>query len=370
MSARQSFVPRSASRGSNNADTEHSFADMPPRSEESIVQPQHNRGIQQEPDAALSMSHKNDSEKRSRFAGMFAKNKHAAKPGTGDHQSVTDISFSSTPGRFSGVRRPGVQNSAPLRRSSSPFCAKGSSFAPPSNPGKFARPTSPIHNTAFQRADLTISGLKDAHISTEGVLSGLISASRVGAAPVSSYESIHAGEHGSNKYSALKSQPAILLERIHEDLEPETVNDHEGVLDARRTGTVAPSVRRVKRVIEDVQANGADFSLSDEIEYARKVKRGRTDEFDHELPIVHPEGSNHSEIDRAHSRLQPDLDTDTVRQSSPPIGQPDPGVVDDLSLEGMFVNMDSFLSIETFMGLVHKWSTCSMEEWLQGSEGV
>jgi hypothetical protein len=36
----------------------------------------------------------------------------------------------------------------------------------------------------------------------------------------------------------------------------------------------------------------------------------------------------------------------------------------------MFANMETFLSVETYMGLVHKWSTCSREEWLQGSEGA
>lgn len=371
MSARQTFVPRSASRASDHADTEHPF-DMPPRSQSSIVQPQHNRSLQNEPESTLSTSHKNDSEKRPRFAGMFAKNKHAAKPGTDGYQAVADTSFASASGRFNGVRRPDMQTLAP-RRSSSPFCGKGSPFVPPSNPGtKFTRTTSPMPTTVLQRADLTISGLKDAHLSTKDVVSGLISAERI-AAPIPSYESVHTGEFdgthtfSSNRSSAPQSQPAILLERIHEDLEPET---GQVLLDTCRTGVATPVLRKMKRTIQDAQEDEADFSLPDEVEYARRFKRVRIDEFVHELPNNHPGDSNHSGIDHAHSRLQPDLDTDTARHSSPPISQPGSGVANDLSLDGMFANMETFLSVETYMGLVHKWSTCSREEWLQGSEGA
>ncbi|OAX41896.1 hypothetical protein K503DRAFT_863475 [Rhizopogon vinicolor AM-OR11-026] len=369
MSARQTFIPRSASRASNHADTEHPF-DMPPRSQSSIGQPQHNRSIQHDPDPTLSASHKNDSEKRPRFAAMLGKNKHA---GTGNHQPATDTSFSSASGRFSGVRRPDIQSLAPPPRSSSPFCGIGSPFVAPPIPGpKFAQPTSPMPSTVPQRADLTISGLKDAHISTGGVVSGLISASRVIAVPVPSYEPIHRdldGKHtfSSNKSSAPKSQHAQ-LERIHEDLEPEIANEDEALLGAHRTGVTAPVLRRMKRTIQGVQEDEANFSLPDEIEYGRRVKRVRIDEFTRELPSVRPDDSNHSGVDHDHHRLQPDLDTDAARQSSPPICQPGSGAADDLSLEGMFAGMETFLSAETFAGLVRKWSTCSREEWLQGSE--
>lgn len=68
-----------------------------------------------------------------------------------------------------------------------------------------------------------MSGLKDAHISTAGVVSGLISTFRTIAAPVPRYGSIRDGEHDDkhtlsyHKSSVAKSQPAQLLERIHED---------------------------------------------------------------------------------------------------------------------------------------------------------
>lgn len=365
MSARQTFVPRSGCHASNDADTENPF-DMPPRSQSSVGQPQHNRSIQNEPDPCLSTPYKNDSEKRPRFA-MFGKNKHAGKPGTGDHQAAaTDTSFSSTSGRFSGVHCPDMQSLATPRRSSSPFCGKVLPFVPPSNPGaKFARPTSPMHNAMPQRADLTISGMKGAHISTGGVVSGVISACRTTATPVPIYGTIR-GElddvhtFNSNEFSAQKSQSTQLLERIHEDLD-QTVNGDEGLLDARRTGATAPMLRRMKRAIQSAREDETNFSLPDEIEYARGAKRIRMDECARELPSVRPDDSNHSIVDH---------DTDAARQSSPPISPPDSGAADDLSLEGMFGGMETFLSAETFAGLVHKWSTCSMEEWLQGSEGI
>ncbi|KAG0705773.1 hypothetical protein DFH29DRAFT_996433 [Suillus ampliporus] len=377
MSARQSFVPRSVSRASSHADTEHHF-DMPLRNQVSLGQPQRSTsGLQHE---VNSTPHKTDSEKRPRFAGMLGKHKHAGKPSTGDHQAATDSSFSSASGRFSGVLRPDMQPIAPPRRSSSPFRGKGSPFVPSSNPGPlFARPTSPILKSASQRADLTISGLDDAHISTAGVVSGLISTSRVIAAPAPSYGSIHTGEHddehtfSSNKSSVARLQPAQLLERIHEDIEPETANEDEALLDAHRSrSNVAahPALRRVKRTIHGVQEDEADFSLSDEIEYMHRVKRVRIDELPHQLPDVRPDDSSQSGIDNSHNGLQPDLDTDTIRQSSPPMSQPGSGAAEELSLEGMFANMGTFLNVETFMGLVQKWSTCSREEWLQGSEEI
>jgi hypothetical protein len=373
MSARQTFVPRSASRASNHADTEHPF-DMPPRSQNSIGHPHHNRNLEHDPDPTLPTSHKNDSEKRPRFAGMFSKSKHSAKPGTGD-QAITGASPPSASGRFSGVRRPDMQSLAPPRRSSSPFCGKGSPFVPPSDPGpKFARRTSLSPSTVSQRTDLTISGVKDAHISTGGVLSGLISASRVIAAPVPNCQSIHTseldGEHtfSSNKSSMPKLQPARLLERIHEDLEQEIVNGEEALVDAHRTGGAAPVLRRMKRTIQGVQEGEGDLSLPDENEYG--VKRIRIEEFAHELPTVRPDDSSHFGVDHAHSRLQPDLGNEAICQPSPPVSQHGPGTAEDLSLEGMFANMETFLNVETFTGLVHKWSTCSREEWLQGSEGA
>ncbi|KAG1736292.1 hypothetical protein EDB19DRAFT_1721304 [Suillus lakei] len=375
MSARQSFVPRSASRASSHADTEHSF-DMPLRNQNSLGQPQRTGGIKNELD---SMQHKTDSEKRARFAGIFAgKHKLAGRPGSGDHQAAIDASFSSASGRFSGIHRPDMQSIAPSRRSSSPFRGKGSPFVPSSNPGiSFARPTSPMAKSASHRGDLTISGLKDAHISTAGVVSGLISTSRVIAAPVPSYGSIHDGEHddehrfSSNKSSVAMSQPAQLLERIHEDVELETANEDEALLDARRTNVAAhPVLRRVKHTIQGAQEDEVDFSLPDEVEYMRRVKRVRIDEFPHELPDGRPDDSSHSGVDHTHNQLQPDLDNDTARQSSPPTSQPGAGAAEEISLDGMFANMDTFLSVETFMALVQKWSTCSREEWLQGSEEI
>ncbi|KAG1842492.1 hypothetical protein DFJ58DRAFT_806043 [Suillus subalutaceus] len=369
MSARQSFVPRSASRASTHADTEHPY-DMPLRNQNSLGQPQRIGGIQNELE---SMQPKTDSEKKARFAGMFGKHKLAGKPSSGDHQAAMDVSFSSASGRFSGIYRPDMQSPAPPRRSSSPFRGKGSPFVPSSNPGiSFARPTSPIAKSASHRGDLTISGLKDAHISTAGVVSGLISTSRVIAAPIPSYGSIHDGEHddehtfSSNKSSLVKLQPAQLLERIHEDVEPETANEDEALLDARRTNVAAhPMLRRVKRTIQGAQEDEADFSPHDEVEYMRTVKRVRIDEFSRELSDSRPDASSHSGVD--HTQLQPDLDDDAARQSSPPTGQPGTGAAEEISLDGLFANMNTFLNVETFMGLVQKWSTCSREEWLQGS---
>ncbi|KAG2341167.1 hypothetical protein BDR05DRAFT_965499 [Suillus weaverae] len=369
MSARQSFVPRSASRASTREDTEHPF-DMPLRNQNSLGQPQRTGGIQNEFDP---MQPKPNLEKRTRFAGMFGAHKLVGKPG--DHQTAIDASFPSASGRFSEIHRPDMQSLAPSRRSNSPFPGKGSPFVPSSNHGiSFARPTSPMAKSASHRGDLTISGLKDAHISTAGVVSGLISTSRVIAAPVPSYGSIHDGEHddehtfSSNKSSLSKSQPAQLLERIHEDVEPETANEDETLLDARRTNVAAhPVLRRVKRTIQGAQEDEADFSPPDEIEYMHRVKRVRIDEFPRELSDSRPADSIHSGVD--HTRLQPDLD-DTVRQSSPPTSQPGAGAAEEISLDGMFANMDTFLNVETFMGLVQKWSTCSREEWLQGSEGA
>ncbi|KAG1820813.1 uncharacterized protein BJ212DRAFT_1477911 [Suillus subaureus] len=372
MSARQSFVPRSASRASAHADTEHPF-DMPLRNQNSLGQPQRTGSIQNAPE---SMQPKTDSEKKARFAGIFGKHKLAGKPGSGDHQVAIDASLSSVSGRFSGIYRPDIQSLAPQHRSSSPLRGKGSPFVPSSNPGiSFARPTSPIANSASHRGDLTISGLKDAHISTAGVVSGLISTSRVIAAPIPSYGSIHGGEHddehtfSSNKSSLAKLQPGQLLERIHEDVEPETANGDEALLDTRRTNVAAhPMLRRVKRTIQGTQEDEGDFSPPDEIEYMGRVKRVRIDEFPHELSDGRADASSHSGVD--HTRLQPDLDDDTVRQSSPPTGQPGAGAAEEISLDGLFANMDTFLNVETFMGLVQKWSTCSREEWLQGSEEI
>ncbi|KAG1735357.1 uncharacterized protein EDB91DRAFT_1145097 [Suillus paluster] len=371
MSARQSFVPRSASRASSHADTEHPF-DMPLRNQGSIGQSQRSSGLQHE---VNSTQHKADSEKRPRFAGMLGKHKHAGKPSTGDHQAAMDTSFSSASARFSGILRPDMQPLAPPHRSDSPFRGKGSSFVPTSNPGPlFARPTSPMPKSASQRADLTISGLKDAHISTGGVVSGFISTSRVIAAPVPSYGSLHDdGEHtfSSNKSSVARSQPAQLLERIHEDVEPEIANEGEALLDSRRTNVAAhPALRRVKRTIQGAQEDESDFSLPDEIEYMRRAKRARMDEFPHQLPDVRLDDGSQSGVDHSHNELQPDVDADTVRQSSPPTGQSGSGAAEELSLQDMFANMDTFLNVETFMGLVQKWSTCSREEWLQGSEEI
>lgn len=371
MSARQSFVPRSASRASTHADTEHSF-DMSLRNQNSLGQPQRAGSIQNEPD---SMQPKTESEKKARFSGMFGKHKLAGKPGSGDHQAALDASFSNASGRFSGIYRPDVQSVALPRTSSSPFRGKGSPFVPTSNPGiSFARPTSPMPKSASHRGDLTISGLKDAHISTGGVVSGLISTSRVIAAPVPSYGSIHGGEHddehtfSSNKSSLAKSQHAQLLEKIHEDIEP-TANEDEALLDAHRTNVAArPVLRRVKRTIQGTQEDEDEISPPDETEYMGRVKRVRIDEFHCELSDSRPDGSGHSGVD--HTRLQPDLDDDTAHQSSPPTSQPGAGAAEEISLDGMFANMNTFLNVETFMGLVQKWSTCSREEWLRGSEGA
>ncbi|KAG2032147.1 hypothetical protein BDR03DRAFT_970791 [Suillus americanus] len=372
MSARQSFVPRSASRASTHADTEHPF-DMPLRNQNSLGQPRRTSGIQNELE---SMQPKTDSEKKARFAGMFGKHKLAGNPGSGDHQAAMDASFSSASGRFSGILRPDMQSLASPRRSNSPFHGKGSPFVPSSNPGiSFARPTSPMAKSASHRGDLTISGLKDAHISTGGVVSGLISTSRVIAAPIPSYGSIHDGSHddehtfSSNKSSLAKLQPAQLLERIHEDVEPETANEDEALSDARRTNVATrPMLRRVKRTIQGAQEDEADFSPPDEVEYMRRVKRVRIDEFPRELSDGRPDASSHSGVN--HTQLHPDLDDDTARQSSPPTGQPGAGAAEEISLDGLFANMDAFLNVETFMGLVQKWSTCSREEWLQGSQGA
>jgi len=371
MSARQSFVPRSASRASSHADAENPF-DMPLRNQNSLGQPQRTGGI---PNELESMQPKTDSEKKARFAGIFGKHKLAGKPGSGDHQAGRDASFSSASGRFSGIQRPDMQSLPPIRRSGSPFRGKGSPFVPSSNPGiSFTRPTSPITKSASHRGDLTISGLKDAHISTAGVVSGSISTSRVIAAPIPSYGSIHDGEHGdehtfsSNKSSLVNLQPAQLLEKIHEDVEPETANEDEALLDARRTNATShPMLRRVKRTIQGVQEDEDDFSPPDEIGYMRRGKRVRIDEFPHELSDSRPDDSSHSGIN--YTRLQPDLDDDTARQSSPPTSQPGAGAAEENSLDGLFANMNTFLNVETYMGLVQKWSTCSREEWLQGSEG-
>ncbi|KAG1774514.1 hypothetical protein EV702DRAFT_1124531 [Suillus placidus] len=324
---------------------------MPLRNQNSLGQPQRTGGIQNEFDP---MQPKPNSEKRTRFAGMFGTHKLAGKPG--DHQAAIDASFPSASGRFSRIHRPDMQSLAPSRRSSSPFRGKGSPFVPSSNPGiSFARPTSPMAKSASHRGDLTISGLKDAHISTAGVVSGLISTSRIIAAPVPSYGSIHDGEHddehtfSSNKSSLSKSQPTQLLERIHEDVEPETANEDETLLDARRTNVAAhPVLRRVKRTIQGAQEDEADFSPSDEIEYMRRFPR---------------------ELSDSRPADNPDLD-DTAHQSSPPTSQPGAGAAEEISLDGMFANMNTFLNVETFMDLVQKWSTCSREEWLQGSEGA
>ncbi|KAG2048360.1 hypothetical protein BDR06DRAFT_778555 [Suillus hirtellus] len=369
MSARQSFVPRSASRASTHADTEHPF-DMSLRNQNSLGQPQRTGG---NPDELDSMQPKTDSEKKARFSGLFGK-KLAGKLGSGDHSAAIDASFSSASGRFSGIYRPDMQSLAISGRSSS-LRGTGSPFVSSSNPGiSFARPTSPMAKSASHRGDLTISGLKDAHISTPGV-SGLISTSRVIAAPVPSYGSIHDGRHddehtfSSNKSSLAKSQPVQLLERIHEDVEPETANEDEVLLDARRTNVGAyPVLRRVKRTIQGTQEDEAGFSPPDEIGYMHRVKRVKTNEFPCELEDSRPDDTSHSGID--HTQLQPDLDDNTVRQSSPPTGQTGAGAAEEISLDSMFANMDSFLNVETYMGLIEKWSTCSREEWLQGSEEI
>ncbi|KAG2115002.1 hypothetical protein DEU56DRAFT_841465 [Suillus clintonianus] len=376
MSARQSFVPRSASRASTHAAAEHPFDHMPLRAQNSLGHPQRTGGIQNELEPTQQ---KTESEKRTRFSGMFQKHKLAGKLGSGpgDHQAAMDASFSSASGRFSGINRPDMQALAPPRRSSSPFRGKGSPFVPPSNQGiSFARPTSPMPKSASHRGDLTISGLKDAHISTASVVSGLISTSRIVAAPVPSYGSIHDGEcddehtFSSNKSSQAKSQSLQLLERIHEDVEPEAATEDEALFDAHRTNVaVHPMLRRVKRTIQGSQEDEADFSPPDEVEYMHRVKRVRIDEFPHELPDGRPDDSSHSCVDHTHNRQQP-LDNDTARQSSPPTNQPGAGPAEEISLEVMFANIDSFLNVDTFMGLVQKWSTCSREEWLHGSEEI
>ncbi|KAG2337765.1 hypothetical protein BDR05DRAFT_969876 [Suillus weaverae] len=374
MSARQSFVPRSASRassGTTHADHEHPF-DMPLRNQNSLGQPQRTGSIQNELD---SVQPKTDSEKRARFAGMFGKHKVAGKPGSEDHQAAIDASFSSASGRFSGIYRPDMQSLAPPPRSNSPFRGKGSPFVPSSNPDiSFVRPTSPMAQSVSHRGDLTISGLNDAHIFTAGVVSGSISTSRIIATPVPSYGSIRDGEHddehtiSSNKLSIAESQPALLLERIREDVEPETTNEGEALLGARRTNVAAhPALRRAKRTIQGAQEDEADFSRPDEIEYMRRVKRVRIDEFSRELSDSRPDDSSHSDVD--HTRRQPDLDN-TTRQSSPPTNQPGADAAEEISLDGMFANMNTFLNVETFLGLVQKWSTCSRQEWLQGSEEI
>ncbi|KAG2047674.1 hypothetical protein BDR06DRAFT_71650 [Suillus hirtellus] len=56
------------------------------------------------------------------------------------------------------------------------------------------------------------------------------------------------------------------------------------------------------------------------------------------------------------------------RQSLPPTNQLGAGAAEEISLDGMFVNMDTFLNVGTFTSLVRKCSTCSREEWLQRSE--
>ncbi|KAG1766825.1 hypothetical protein EV702DRAFT_1148543 [Suillus placidus] len=355
MSARQSFVPRSASRASTHADNEHPF-DMPLRNQNSLGQPQRTGSIPNELDSAQP---KTDSEKRARFAGMFGKHKLAGKPGSEDHQAAIDASFSSASGRFSGIYCHDMQSLAPPRRSNSPFHGKGSPFVPSSNPDiSFVRPTSPMAQCVSHRGDLTISGLKDAHIFTAGVVSGSISTSPMG--------TIRDGEHddertiSSNKSSVAESQPARLLERIHEDRCLALAGTNVQV-------AAHPALRRAKRTIQGAQEDEADFSRPDEIEYMRRVKRVRIDEFSRELSDSHPDDSSHSGVD--HTRRQPDLDN-TTRQSSPPTNQPGADAAEEISLDGMFANMDTFLNVETFMGLVQKWSTCSREEWLQGSEEI
>ncbi|KAG1823922.1 uncharacterized protein BJ212DRAFT_708837 [Suillus subaureus] len=108
MSARQSFVPRSASRASTRVDTEHPF-DMSLRDQNSSGQPQRTGGIQGKLD---SMQSKTDSEKRACFAEMLGKHKLAGKPGSEDHQAAIDASFSSAYGRFSGIYRPNFSGDA------------------------------------------------------------------------------------------------------------------------------------------------------------------------------------------------------------------------------------------------------------------
>lgn len=187
------------------------------------------------------------------------------------------------------------------------------------------------------RGDSTISGPKDAHISTAGVVSGLISTSRTIAAPVPSCGSIWDGEHdnehtlSSNKSSVAKSQPAQLLERIHEDVEPETASEDKALLDARETNVVDhPVLRRAKRILQGSQEDDADFSPPDEIEYMRRIKRVGIDEFPHELSDSRPDGSSHSGVD--HTRFQPDLNNDIARQSSPPTNQFRAGAAEEISI--------------------------------------
>ncbi|KAG1822081.1 hypothetical protein EV424DRAFT_1399505 [Suillus variegatus] len=341
MSARQSFVPRSASRASTHADTEHPF-DMSLRNQNSLGQPQRTGGNQNELD---SVQPKTDSEKKARFSGLIGK-KFAGKLGSGDHPAAIDASFSSASGRFSGIYRPDIQSLAIPRRSSSPFRGKGSPF-------------SPMAKSASHRGDLTISGLKDAHISTPGV-SGLISTSRVIAAPVPSYGSIHDGRHDDEH--TFSSNKSSLAKESTEDVEPETANEDEALLDARRTNVVAhPVLRRVKRTIQGTQEDEAGFSPPDEIGYMRRVKRVKIDEFPCELEDSRPDDTSHSGID--HTQLQPDLDDDTARQSSASTGQTGAGAAEEISLDGMFANMDSFLDVDTYIG-PHS------EVWLQGSEEI
>ncbi|KAG2336297.1 hypothetical protein BDR05DRAFT_1005988 [Suillus weaverae] len=210
-------------------------------------------------------------------------------------------------------------------RSGSPFRGKFSPFVPSSNPGiSFARPTSPMAKSASHRGDLTTSGLKDAHISTAGVVSGLITTSHVIAAPVPSYGFIHGGEHddehtfSSNKSSSSKLQPAQFPERIHKDVETETANKGETLLDARRTN-------------EDE----ADFSPPNEIKYMRRVKWVKINEFPRELSDSCP------------------ADRSSIFTSHEPTWH---GAAEEVSLDGMFRNMNTFLNVETFTDLVQKWS--------------
>jgi hypothetical protein len=366
MSARQSFVPRSESRTSTHAGTEHPF-DIPLRNQISLGQPQRTGSHQNELD---SMQPKTDSEKRARSSRLIGKHELDGKR---DRTTLMGALLSSASGRFSGIYHPDMQSLAIPRRYSSPFRGEGSNFIPPSDLGiSFSRPTLPIAKSASHK-DLTISGLKDAHISTVGV-SGLMSTSRVVAAPVVSYGSIHDGRHddelSSNKFSLSKSRPTQLLEMIHRDVKQEIKEEDKTLLDAFRTNVVAHPVLlcRVKRTIQGTQEDEAVFSPPDEFGYMRRVKRVKIEEFPCELEDCRPDGASHSSIN--HTQLQLDLDDNAARQSSPLTGQPGAGAAGELSLDGIFANMDTFLDVETYMGLVQKWSSCSREEWLRGSEGT
>ncbi|KAG1798208.1 uncharacterized protein HD556DRAFT_1534949 [Suillus plorans] len=195
---------------------------------------------------------------------------------------------------------------------------------------------------ASTREDSTISGLKDAHISPAGVVSGLISTFRTIAAPVPSYGSIREGEHddgdtlSSKKNPVAESQPAQLLETIHEDVEPETANEDKVLLDARGTKVADhPVLRRAKRIIQGSQEDDPDFSPLGEIEYMRRVKRVGIDKFPRELSDSRPDGSSHSGVD--HTRFQPDLNNDMACQSSPATNQLGAGAAEEISLDGIFV---------------------------------